>query len=312
MTPSLEIYIYCLIGLYDLVVLIMLAFLFRHREHQAIQLAQGSFLACLLVAALVGGTFTFTFIPEKSWYCMCRGPLVLFPFTLMGAILVARLWRVYVTLSGVMQLGRNNDRKSSVGNARLNRLSQIVDYGSWNMLHRTVSVLSFLAKIRLPTFVRSKQKATNNAVSHFRQTATGAESAQLVVFLMIPQLLLQTIGLAVYAPSLEFVVGDSGFVGRYFCTRSFDWVYGTGFLIAALTYGLAVIMAWQGRDFPSIFNEKDAICNTGAIAAVVITVSFVSCQERICRCCRSRISNSVFCRWRLRSQRILPHHLTQR
>ncbi|KAL7572091.1 hypothetical protein ACA910_001733 [Epithemia clementina (nom. ined.)] len=277
MTPSLRVFMFVLIAIYDAIVLMMLASLYKYRSHPAVQLAQGSFLAALLVAALVGGTFTFTFMPEEDWYCVAWGPLIIFPFTLMGAILVARLWRVYVTLSGAIQIGRNTRasnpdllrRRSSM------RITQIVDVGSWNLLDKVVGVLSFFAKLPLLTKCFGKTLDPQRHKSTFRRTATEVESTQLVIFLVLPQVLLQTIGNAAYTPSLELVMEDSNRIGRYFCTRNWDWVQMIGLFLAAMMYALATVMAWKGRELPSIFNEKDAIFNTATVAALFLLINIM-------------------------------------
>ena len=284
MTPSMRIFIFVLIGVYDAIMVAMLVFLYIYRTHAAIRLAQGSFLAGLLVAALVGGTFTFVFMPEEDWYCIAWGPLVIFPFTLMGAILVARLWRVYVTLSGAVKLGRNTSRDETEATTprRSNRLSQILDVGSWNILGRMVNVLSFFAKLPLLTLIpgcrdERSTRRRHGRQSHLRQTASGTESMQLVLFLVLPEVVLQTAGDITYKPSLELVLDDSNRVGRYFCDREWDWVSIAGLVLTALMYGLAVLLAWQGREFPSIFNEKDAIFNTAIISSLLLLINVVSC-----------------------------------
>lgn len=293
MTPFVRVVIFVMIGVYDLVICALLVSLYIYRTNPAVMLAQGSFLSGLLMASLVCGTFIFTFMPEKRWYCISWGPLVLLPFTVMAAILVARLWRVYVTLSGAIQLGRIPGRTTSISSQERRRSSlrfiSLSEIGTWNLLDRMVDVLSFLAKLPLlTTFCQRGNQPNPDSVRgvSLRRTATGVESVQLVIFLILPQALLQTVGSIVRTPTLQLVLDDSERVGRYYCkTDAKDWVSVSGALFATSVYALALILAWQGRAFPSIFNEKDSIFSaamTSAFVLLISNVSHVNCAFATC------------------------------
>jgi len=276
MSKTIKILIYVLIALYDVGASFVLCELIRFRKHNAVRLAQGSFLAVLTGASIVGCSFTFTYMPEQDWYCSARGFLVLLPFTMIGAILVARLWRVYVTLNGAMALGKSSKvgqsarMGSQTGIRRFDLLQKIVDFLTWIA---QVPLLPYL--VNLCTKKKPETRHHRRASSHLRKTASAAETAQLVIFLVLPQVILQGVGLIIYTPKLELSLNETEQVGRYFCDEKWSWVSITGFFLAAIIYAFSILLAWQGRHLPSAFNEKDAIFQSGCIAAVLIMINVV-------------------------------------
>jgi len=111
-------------GIFGSIALWMFGFIIYHRNHAAMQLAQGAFLASMTGCCFVAIAFTFTSMPTRDLWCQLRGPMVLCPLTIIGAILVGRMWRVYCTLSGAHALGRGQKEKTC---GRLNLGALIID-----------------------------------------------------------------------------------------------------------------------------------------------------------------------------------------
>jgi hypothetical protein len=83
------------------------------------------------------------------------------------------------------------------------------------------------------------------------------------------------VGIQIYDPQLELDVDESRHVGRYYCTPSSDWIRTLGGFLSFGNFVLAILLAWQGRHLPSVFNEKSAIFNSLAIAAGLILINVV-------------------------------------
>mmetsp|Transcript_3246 Transcript_3246/g.6670 ORF Transcript_3246/g.6670 Transcript_3246/m.6670 type:complete len:726 (-) Transcript_3246:3908-6085(-) len=273
MTGAMKLFLWTCIGAYDVVGFTTLGYLIHFRHHPAIQLAQGTFLMVLVAAAIVGGTFVFSFMPESDLYCAMRGPFVLLPFHLIGSILASRQWRLMVTISGAMQVGRSSDLSTSV--RQKSKLSIHDKIFSKNLMERIMEFLTFIAKLNLfhcgcRRCKKEQNEARRRNPSHLRNTATASESAQLVTFLIFPQAVLLIIG-GIIDPSrleLKFAVEDN--VGRYFCERDLDWLGTMTSVLVAVVFILAVLLAWHGRDMPSFLNEKSAIFNTSLLFAITM------------------------------------------
>jgi len=105
---SMKVYLGIVIGLAGSFALASLIFVVWHRKHVVMTLAQGPFLATLAGSCLVVIVFSFTFLPTRDVFCNLNGPLVLLPLHVAAAIMVARIWRVYTTLSAANLLGRRS------------------------------------------------------------------------------------------------------------------------------------------------------------------------------------------------------------
>eukprot|EP00978_Attheya_sp_CCMP212_P029521 scaffold105105_cov62-Attheya_sp.AAC.2 len=213
----------------------------KHQEHLVMKLAQGGFLAALAGSCMALIAFSFTYFPTNDMFCRLQGPLVLFPLTVVVAILVGRLWRVYVTLSAAIDIGRHRESDPTPP-TRCSRLKPC---------QRIVSLLSLLAGV--PIYLRHPQRRKSYAPS-LRQKVTAKET----VF-----------GAVYYDRHVEFQLDENANIGRYMCSYDGEWTTTFGRWMIALMFVLAVMMAWLSRELPSAFNEKRQIFRATGISIAI-------------------------------------------
>ena len=241
------------IGLFSLFALICFGVIVKNREHSVMRLAQGNFLATMAAACLMVTVFSFTYLPTRDVNCRLSGPLVYIPLTLVGAILVGRVWRIYSTLSNVNKLGSHQANGKSWAEVGL------------------VRCLDFLAGV-LVCFGRFSEKYRHTKNS-FRRVVTPEETSGLIALLTIPQVVLQILGSTAFGMGLETQLSDLGNSGRIVCADDNSWIFMAGTGYASFVFILAVLMAWFSRELPSAFNEKDQIFNAATIATVITAMS---------------------------------------
>jgi len=271
-SDAMKILLYCMISVYGAMAVATLALLIYYRNHPAIQLAQGAFLMVIVAAALVGGTFTFTFLPHNDAYCLMRAPCVHLPIHLIGTILAARQWRTYVVLSGAMKVGRGATSKTTSRSSAKGWVERM------RCLERLVACLTFLSRLDIVTrhFHKCKRAPEEKRrTSSIRQTATAADSARIVFFLVFPQTMLIIFGAIFDPPEFEVNYDESENIARSSCQRSAMWLSSLTMWLTAGSYILALLLAWVGKDLPSLFNEKKAIFNTSLIFAIVLFINIV-------------------------------------
>jgi hypothetical protein len=244
------------IAVFGAFALFCFVFILRHKEHLVMKLAQGGFLAALAGSCLALVAFSFTYFPTNDVFCRLQGPLVLFPLTLVIAILVGRLWRVYVTLSVAIDIGRHREADPTPP-TRCSRLKPC---------QRIVSLLSFLAG--LPFYLQHPKKR-KSYVPSLRQKVTAKETASLIAMLTFPQFVLQIFGAAYYDRHVEFQFDANSNIGRYMCSYDGEWTTKFGRWMIAVMFVLAVIVAWVSRELPSAFNEKRQIFRATGISIAI-------------------------------------------
>jgi hypothetical protein len=244
------------IAVFGAFALFCFVFILRHQEHLVMKLAQGGFLAVLAGSCMALIAFSFTYYPTNDAFCRLQGPLVLFPLTLVVAILVGRLWRVYVTLSAAIDIGRHIESDPTPP-TRCSRLKPC---------QRIVSLLSLLAD--LPVYLRHPQRRVSHTPS-LRKTVTAKETASLIAVLTFPQFIVQVFGTAYYDRHVEFQLDENANIGRYMCSDDGEWTTSFGRGMIALMFVLAVMMAWVSRELPSAFNEKRQIFRATGISMAI-------------------------------------------
>ncbi|EEC47275.1 predicted protein [Phaeodactylum tricornutum CCAP 1055/1] len=253
-----------IIGICSTIAFLMLLFVLYHLNHTVIRLAQGPFLAALVVTCLVNIIFTFTALPTRSIFCTLRQPMVILPSTLMACILVGRMWRVYTTLSTALGFGGG-------------RMKSINDTNSEDSLSKAiVRLLGLLASVAFCCSSRPDSSGRNT----LRRTVSARETTSLIVMLFLPQLLLQVVSLFVYSADIETQFELSGDSAREVCDgeNRGRWVSLIGLCYTAGMHILAVFIAWVARELPSAFNEKDQIFSS-AIVCTIITFLCITMLE---------------------------------
>lgn len=263
-SESMKIVVGVASGLFGSFALFCLGYIIYYRKHSVMKLAQTPFLAALAGCCLVGIASAFTFLPTRDLFCNMRGPLSLIPITTAGAIMVARIWRVYVTLSVALNLGRS--KKSLNGKPGL------------ELGERLVTCLSTLAHLpfALQMLNPCRKKAAlsrRRSMPSLRQSVTTKETVALVAILSFPQAFLQIFVASYYDMLVELEFDSTGTIGRYTCERDEGWASFVGMAIAAATFILAVCVAWVSRQLPSAFNEKDQVFSAASIGACIAVSS---------------------------------------
>jgi hypothetical protein len=251
-------------GIFGSFALFCLGFIIYYRANPVMQLAQAPFLAALAGCCLVSIGFTFTFLPSQDVFCRLRGPMILIPLTTAAAIMVARTWRIYVTLTVALRLGRQGKKGKSLTGTDLGE--------------RLVMLLTFLSQLPFLLCQRTT-RSRSSVVPSLRQAVTAQQTASLVAILSFPQVFLQIFAALYYDRELELEFDADMNIGRYVCTDSADWNLLAGFCVAASVFLLAVAVSWISSNLPSAFNEKDQVFLASAISAIF--ASLVAALEAI-------------------------------
>jgi 7 transmembrane sweet-taste receptor of 3 GCPR len=238
-------------GVFGLLALIVLSFILKHRTNIVMKLAQWQFLCWLVSCAMVSYVFLFTFLPSKAWHCRASNFLEFIPITMIGAILVGRTWRVFITVSAASNIGRRDDEPRSKSTKFLNRYF--------------VGHLTWLARIPY----NFGQQGDKQSHSGFRQKATAAETARLILWLSLPQIAVQTAGLFFDQDDLTIIYAEDYSLMVVACPESRRSLKNVGLVLTAVAYFEAVMLAWASRDLPSAFNESSAVFQAATINSIV-------------------------------------------
>jgi hypothetical protein len=253
-TQGFKVGIGCGIGVFLVVELYVISFIIRHRKHPVMQLAQAPFLAMLMGCVITVTAASFVFMPLQDVFCNLRGMLVEVPLSMVAAILVGRVWRAYSTLSTALKIGTSRQSESISERWLMAPLTSIA---------KCHTFLPWCRKEKKQT--RQRQRRRNS----LRSTVTSMELLRLIIFLISPQLIVQTVGLILYQRTLVIDLADGGENGRLICDTSSRWPTYVGFIIVGCLFLMAVLAAWVARDLPSALNEKSGIFNSSAFNSVL-------------------------------------------
>jgi hypothetical protein len=228
-----------------------------YRDHVVMKLAQAPFLAALAGCCLVGIGFTFTFLPSRDLFCSLRGPMTFVPITTAAAIMVARTWRIYTTLSVALSLGRQGEKGKS----------------GPELGHRLMIFLSWLAQVPFLVSRNPCKRESSRSMQSLRRAVTANETLSLVAILSFPQALLQVFAALYYDKELQLEFDPSANVGRTVCNDNGEWAEIAGWCITAAVFLLAVMVSWISRLLPSAFNEKDHVFLAATISSIIAVVS---------------------------------------
>jgi len=223
----------------------------RHRSHAIMTTSQGGFLIAMTLSCFVQVVLSFTYLPSRDLFCKIQGPAIMIPLTLIGAILVGRVWRIYCTLAVVNAMGQGKTKKPWVETM-------------------FVKMLDVMAALPVCFGACTKQPVSRKSI---RRVVTAAETVALICVLTLPQVALQAAGSVLLDNRVETQLTDLENLGREVCVSDNKWFEMTGMGYASLVFLLAVIMAWFSKDLPSAFNEKDQIFNAACVSTVITAMS---------------------------------------
>ena len=273
-SQGFKIIIGVLVGGFSCIILALFLFIVYHRNHRVMTLGQGGLLAWMTVCGLVTIVGSVTYLPTHDIFCRLRGPFVLIPATLLAAILVGRLFRVYMTLNVAANLGRSTS--ASISSKRSGHNSLAASFVSEQRIMKFLSILAFSRPFR--NYHGSKPIRT---ASTLRQQTSLQDTVRLIAVLSLPQTVVQVFRACFYASNVTIEYDSTGTIGKQMCTSNDDgWTKYTGVALLAATYLLAVLVAWYSRDLPTAFNEKDQIFQAatmnGVICFVIIAMIFIT------------------------------------
>jgi hypothetical protein len=240
-SASMKIVVGVATGIFGSFALFCFGFIVYYRANPVMKLAQAPFLAALAVCCFVSIVFTFAFLPTRDVFCRLRGPMILVPLTTAAAIMVARTWQIYVTLSVALRLGRQGKTGKHLSGTDLGQ--------------RLVTLLSFLSQLSFllcknpckkkgsTTLGRSTTLTRMGYGPTLRQAVTAEETTCLITILSLPQAFLQLFAALYYDKKLEVDLDDNANIGRLVCTESLDWNLLAGFCLAASAFSLAVAVS---------------------------------------------------------------------
>eukprot|EP00984_Skeletonema_dohrnii_P007702 scaffold2824_cov65-Skeletonema_dohrnii-CCMP3373.AAC.1 len=219
--------------------------LYKHRNNLLLQLFQLDSLSLFVAAGAIASIASFLFaFSEYDATCALRQPIILTSITFMGNLLIGRAWRIGSIISSTTTFASSGDEIDTLGMARL----------------KVMNVLSKLSQ--LGRYVRScgrEKIGTSN--SGIRRAITFADSIFVVIVLLIPQLVLQIVNLSVPGVrmgSVEILEGVGK--GQYTCeSRAGPYVLIVGIVLAAIPFGISLLINIKSKGIPDNFRELDKI-----------------------------------------------------
>lgn len=231
--------------------LFLLVVILVHRKHAVMRLAQGPFLAAIAAGCFVQICCSFLHLPTRDIHCRLFGVLIMTPMTFVSCCIIGRIWRVYQTLSIANRMGRRGfGRRSSIDDTFVSTLTSISNFSMYSPARRN------------PRSTRS----------NFRQAISTTQTANLVLALTLPMLLLQVLSASLRDRHTVLITDPTGSVQRLTCEADPTVsVIGTAYALALAI--VAVWLAWLSRHLPSNFNEKDQVYIASSACLILIFTS---------------------------------------
>jgi hypothetical protein len=257
-----KVYVGVLIGICCVGILAILGLIVYYRNHKIMTMGQSGLLAFLCGTGFIQIVFSFVLLPVNDVFCRINN-LLFIPGTIMPAILVGRLWRVYTTLSAANALGRYIPDSAP---AEEDDLSRRIRRASVRTEERVIVTLNTIAFARF----WSRSSSRSRRPSTLRQTATRSDTLTLIFALSSPQFFLQIFAVAYFKSHVVIELTSDGASGHQTCSHApQNWPLYAGSIMLGLTYMLAFYVAWCSRNLPSAFNEKEQIFRSAFISGLV-------------------------------------------
>eukprot|EP00985_Skeletonema_marinoi_P001948 scaffold785_cov180-Skeletonema_marinoi.AAC.2 len=218
--------------------------LYKHRNNLLLQLFQPGSLSLFMTAGAIATIASFLFaFSEYDATCALRQPIILTAVTFMGNLLIGRAWRIGSIISSTATLAASGDEIDTLGMARL----------------KVMNALSTLSQLGRYVGSCGREKIGRN--SGIRRAITFADSIFVAMVLLIPQLVLQIVNLSVPSVrmgSVEILEGVG--VGHYTCeSRAGPYVLMMGIVLAAIPFGISLLINIKSKGIPDNFRELDDI-----------------------------------------------------
>uniref|UniRef100_A0A7S3L4R3 G-protein coupled receptors family 3 profile domain-containing protein n=1 Tax=Amphora coffeiformis TaxID=265554 RepID=A0A7S3L4R3_9STRA len=255
-------------------------FLWYHRKHAVLTLAQGSFLTVVAAGAVWFFATLFVLLPNHDWHCRSIEGLFALPLILMTVVINARLWRVYQTLSVIGQLGKQSKQKKNDDNDDEDSSSRGCIWRpccclGWCLRkirpgERILTLFSWLSSASElwsrfnPRYSQSSSQSSSprprrsSAAPSLRKAVTTEETVTLIVMLMIPPIVVALFAALQTDRHVILEFDEASNQGRYVCDTSYGTLTFIDVYISVWEVSMW-ILAWMSRHLPSAFNEKDQI-----------------------------------------------------
>jgi hypothetical protein len=240
------------IGISGFIILYMLIQTFRYRNHQVMKLTQGYFLMLFLIAALVATVACMFLEPRNDLFCRISLPTILSSSQLLYAITLGRLWRINAVISPL--LAQSYRHKSS-----------------WTQ--RCIDTL----KRRFVT----KASPDSTTSKKLRRKVDSKQLCFLIWLLAAPQIILQVLALILQTPYKDYEYNADESIGRAYCHRGGNDHHSHPLLTSIEVYGfvcfsililILLIVAYNTKSLPSLFNETNDIFSTTLTTLVIFVV----------------------------------------
>jgi hypothetical protein len=268
------------------IALMLFSYVTYYRHHAVMKLSQAPFLMAFTFFNLLSIVFSFTNLPVSDTFCQIHDPIIFIALTAIGAIMVARTWRIYTTLAVALAFGRSAGRTatSDSRNRSSNNSSDDSPQGGegrlvGNVSNGVIQVLDVLAKVPLCSIVHttggdSSVRLKSNRHQSLRSMVPEREAINLAFMLTLPQIVLQVICLVQDAHHLFIELTPDGTIGREMCEMNKMSIDLAAVGIAALPCIIALYLVWIAKDLPSFLNEKDQVFHASGTCMVVAIVAF--------------------------------------
>jgi len=246
---------YVFIGLSSALLLFLLLQTVKHMKHQVMKLSQGSFLAFFIFAGLVATVASFLFEPKNDAYCQASKPIVMISLQCLYAVTIGRLWRIHSLISPLLLKSLDTETPFQ----RLKR--RFTESRIWRCL--------------VPSAGNPRK---------IRTQVTERQLAILVALLVSPQVALQVLALILQPSERKIDFNTDESTGRATCDfgdmpKAESIIYWGYAVFMLLIVGL-LVMAYQSRKLPSLFDESqkifDATVTTFGILILGVAVILVT------------------------------------
>jgi len=273
---SFQVTMSVILGLIALSQIALFMAFYLNQSKRVLEFAQPLYVCMFIASGLIttGACYLYLFITNVG--CIVREPLIFMSFSLMGAIIAGRAWRISTLMSNPFtNAGRGGDGEKK-GSARVERMRQFV--------MKAISALSGCdySAFNLPT------RGAHSGGRPLRVQINFIQMMKAILLLCIPQIFLQAIVMGVPAlrytktlssSSISYSETFTGTIGQYQCqsSTSASWlVYIVSVLLVILPFFCAYLLNLRPQaemeKLPQIIDERLKIWLTFmAVARLVVT-----------------------------------------
>ena len=212
----------------------------RHYNSQVLQISQAPFLVVFQLSAIVATASSVLFDPRSDLWCNLAQPFVFISLQIMYAVTFGRLWRIHAVVSPLLR----------------------------NRLQRATS------KRGVFDHVGFRRLFCQSDTVNIRREVTNSKVVMIVAFWILPQVILQSLAVALQPLNKTVEFNDDESIGRCVCDNDVErkksiHLYSLC-LLAVLVLAL-LIMAHVARQLPSLLNESSVIYDS-TVTSIILAI----------------------------------------